>query len=219
MLYIVATPIGNLSDITLRALDTLRSVDYILCEDTRVSRKLLSHYEIRTPLQSLHKFSEAKKCGQVIEDLQCCKEIALISDAGTPLISDPGLKLIREVIHQNLPLTPIPGACSVITGLAASGLSSEPFQFIGFLPRKTNARKNALEGALNYKGTTITFESPHRIHKSLQALYELSPSTQIVIGRELTKKFETFLRGSVEEVLQSIEGKVLKGEIVLMIEP
>lgn len=217
MLYLVATPIGNLSDITLRALEVLKSCDYILCEDTRHSLHLLQHYHIQKPLKSFHKFNEASKEDAILEDLQTGKQIALVSDAGTPGIADPGMRLVKRCIEQNISVTPIPGASAPITALCASGLDTMRFQFIGFLPKTAGKLKAELENALQYGGTTICFESPQRLLKTLELLHHLNPHRKIAIGRELTKQFEEIKQGTAQELMQRWENKTPKGEVVLMI--
>jgi 16S rRNA (cytidine1402-2'-O)-methyltransferase len=218
VLYLVATPIGNLKDITLRAIETLHSCDYILCEDTRHSLILLKHISIQKPLVSFHRFSEASKEDQVIQDLISGKTICLISDAGTPGISDPGARLVQRCAKEEIEVIPIPGACAAITAICASGLNTDRFQFVGFLPRQTNALKNTLKEILLYPAATISYESPERIEKVLRLIHELAPNRQIVIGRELTKKFEEFLRGTAKSILDEHGEKKFKGEIVLMID-
>lgn len=217
MLYLVATPIGNLSDITLRALETLKACDYILCEDTRHSLILLKHYEIHKPLKSFHKFSESAKETEILQDLAAGKMIALISDAGTPGISDPGTMLVQSCIQQNIPVVAIPGPCAAVTALSCSGLSTERFQFFGFLPRKTNELQRALKEILTYPGTTICYESPHRILETLEVLQQLAPERLLVVGRELTKKFEEIRRGTAHDLLTHWNTHSVKGEFVLMI--
>jgi 16S rRNA (cytidine1402-2'-O)-methyltransferase len=217
MLYLIATPIGNLKDITLRALETLKECDLILCEDTRVSKNLLIHYQIEKPLKSFHQFNEASQEEQIIEKIKNGASIALISDAGTPGISDPGSRLVQRCRQENLPVTSLPGPCAAITAISGSGLSTNQFQFVGFLPRKEGALKEILVNALMYSGTTICYESPRRLVQTLQLLQQLSPEKQIVVGRELTKKFEEYRSGSVAEVLDYFQKGEIKGEIVLLI--
>lgn len=217
MLYIVSTPIGNLSDITLRAIETLKSVDYILCEDTRHTIHLLKHYNIEKPLKSFHKFNETAKEKSVIEDLLNGSHIALVSDAGTPGISDPGERLIQECIEQNINIEVIPGPCALISALSLSGLTTTPFQFLGFLPKKKNALSLILSNALKYPGTSIFYESPFRLKEVLSLLHTLKEKAHIVVARELTKKFEEVVRGSPETLLHYFESNTLKGEIVLLI--
>ena len=216
MLYIVSTPIGNLQDITLRALDVLKRVDYILCEDTRHSSKLLTHFEISKPLVSFHLFNERERQDKVLEDLQQGKQIALISDAGTPLIADPGFTLIQECRAHNIPLTSVPGPVALIAALTVSGCSPLPFQFIGFLPKKENELKEFLSNALEYAGTTICYESPNRVHKTLSVLQQIDPDQKVVIARELTKHYETIISGTAAEL--ATQTKELLGEVVLLFE-
>ena len=217
MLYVVSTPIGNLSDITLRAIETLKKCDYILCEDTRHSATLLNHYEIKKPLKSFHKFNELTKQDQIIADLNKGLNIALISDAGTPGISDPGEKLIHACIEQNLTVTPIPGACAAISALCCSGLDTSLFQFIGFLPKKAGELKKTLQSVLQYDGTTICYESPNRLLEVLETLHSLDPSRKIVLAREITKIHEEFVRGSPQTLINHWNNSPQKGEVVLLI--
>jgi 16S rRNA (cytidine1402-2'-O)-methyltransferase len=214
MLYLIATPIGNLGDLTYRAVEILKTCDLILCEDTRHSAVLLAHYEIRKPLKSYHQFNESEREEQILGELRNGKTIALISDAGTPGICDPGEQLVKRCIEENLPFTALPGPCAIITALTLSGMDTLPFQFIGFLPKKTSEIRKALQEALLYPGTTICYETPHRITETLEILKELAPTRKVAIARELTKKFEECLRGTPEELLPH----TFKGEIVLLIE-
>lgn len=218
MLYLVATPIGNLADITLRAIETLKLVDYILCEDTRHSKPLLAHYAISTPLKSYHKFNLKEKEGDILTDLRAGKKIALISDAGTPAICDPGEELVAACVQAHIPVQAIPGPCAVIAALISSGFATNPFQFRGFLPRKANELKQELHAILNYAGTSICYESAQRLQEVLNLLQEIAPARQIAVARELTKKFEELIRGSSEEILHHFSSHTLKGEIVLLIE-
>ncbi len=217
MLYLVATPIGNLKDLTYRAVETFKTCDYILCEDTRHSLSLLSHYDIHKPLRSFHKFSEASKEDEVIQDLQNGKVVVLISDAGTPGISDPGSRLVERCAKENLPVTAIPGPCAAILAISCSGLSTDRFQFVGFLPKKSKELQLTLQEILGYLGTTICYESPHRLLDVLETLKELAPHRKLVVARELTKKFEEVRRGTAEELHAYWVTNPLKGEIVLMI--
>lgn len=217
MLFIIATPIGNLSDITYRAIETLKNCDYLLCEDTRHSRVLLQHYDIAKPLHSFHKFSESSKQDGVIQDLLQGQTIGLISDAGTPGISDPGTQLIQACIEHDIKVVAIPGPCAAITALCCSGLDTDRFQFIGFLPRKSGELQRALKEILTYQGSSICYESPHRLIDVLQALHTLAPQRPLVVARELTKKFEEIKRGTAQDLLQYWKDAILKGEIVLMI--
>lgn len=218
MLYLVATPIGNLKDITLRALDVLRSSDYILCEDTRHTRILTGHYSIATPLKSYHKFSEASKENEILEDLKNGKTIALVSDAGTPGISDPGTRLVKACVENDLRVCSIPGPCAAIAALSCSGLPTEHFQFFGFLPRKANELKQTLTAILSSPHTTICYESPHRLKAFLKIMHGLDAERKLVIAREITKLYEETLRGTASELLKFWEEKAVKGEIVLLIE-
>jgi len=213
MLYLISTPIGNLEDVTIRAISTLKEVDLILCEDTRRSSILFKKYQIDTPYQSFHKFNEQKKEEYILEMLINGKSIALVSDAGTPLINDPGLNLIKNCRKRNIKFTAIPGACSVIDALVVSGLTAVPFQFVGFLPKKGHF----LNKLLYYPGTTIAFESPNRLKSTISTINELDPKREIVIARELTKKFEEIISGNPNEILLFLEKQKQLGEIVLLI--
>lgn len=217
MLYIVATPIGNLSDITLRAIEILKNCDYILCEDTRHSLHLLQHYSIQKPLKSYHKFSEAKNEDWIITDLENGKNIALISDAGTPAIADPGARLVKRCKELSIEVCPIPGPCAAITALCCSGFNTDRFQFVGFLPKKISELCGVLAEYLEFSGTTIAYESPKRILEVVEVLSQLAPKREIAIARELTKKFEEIVRGSSLDVLNELRDKTILGEIVLLI--
>lgn len=217
MLYLVATPIGNLSDISYRAVETLKECDYILCEDTRHSQILLKHYHIQKPLKSFHQFSEASKEDAVIKDLKEGKQIALISDAGTPAISDPGSRIVKRCREEDLKVTAIPGPCAAIAALCCSGLDTDLFQFCGFLPKKSSQLKETLIEILNYDGTTICYESPRRILSVLKQIDPLAPNRSLVIARELTKQFEEVKSGTAAELLDYWAKSPLKGEIVLLI--
>jgi 16S rRNA (cytidine1402-2'-O)-methyltransferase len=217
MLYLVSTPIGNLSDMTFRAIETLKSCDYILCEDTRHSLILLKHYEIQKPLKSFHKFSEASKENFIIEDLLAGQKIALISDAGTPGISDPGTRLVQTCLDKSIQVIAIPGPCAAITAISCSGLDTDRFQFLGFLPKKSMELERALKEILAYPGTTICYESPNRLIDVLKEIENLSPDRQLVVGRELTKKFEEFQRGTARDLIDYWQSHPLKGEIVLLV--
>jgi len=217
MLYVVATPIGNLADITYRAVDILKQCDYILCEDTRYSQLLLKHYDIHKPLKSFHKFSERAKQAEILEDLAKGISIALISDAGTPGISDPGSRLIQECISNKIKVKAIPGPCAAIVALSCSGLPTDRFQFVGFLPKKKGELIQTLQELLTYSGTTICYESPHRLLKVLACMLELDPDRMLCVARELTKKFEEVRRGPAQELIDSWAETTIKGEIVLLI--
>jgi 16S rRNA (cytidine1402-2'-O)-methyltransferase len=217
MLYVVATPIGNLSDITLRALEILKSADVIAAEDTRHSGILLNHFGIKKPLISYHEHNEAMRTAQLAERIAAGENVALITDAGMPGLSDPGARLIGECIKRDLPFTIIPGPSSILTALAGSGLSMEKFCFRGFLPVKSGKRGRELRVAAERDETTIFFESPYRLTKTLAACIELMPNRSLCVARELTKKFEEFRRGTAAELLAHYEAHPPKGEIVLII--
>jgi 16S rRNA (cytidine1402-2'-O)-methyltransferase len=217
MLYVVATPIGNLGDITLRALEVLRDVDLVAAEDTRHSGILLKHYKIDKPFISYHEHNEAMRTAQLVERLAAGENIALITDAGMPGLSDPGARLIRECIKRELPFTIIPGPSSILTALLGSGFSMEKFCFRGFLPVKSGRKERELRAAAEREDTTIFFESPYRLAKTLKACVEIMPDRQLCVARELTKKFEEFRRGGAAELLTHYEAKPPKGEIVLVI--
>ncbi|MDD5341518.1 MAG: 16S rRNA (cytidine(1402)-2'-O)-methyltransferase [Patescibacteria group bacterium] len=218
-LYIVATPIGNLEDISFRAIRILKEVNFILCEDTRVTRILLDRHEIKTPTISYFQHSGMAKVNQIIDLLKQGKDLALVSDAGTPGISDPGNKLIELVLQEipELKIEPIPGACAAISALSISGLPTDKFVFYGFLPHK-KGKETILKEIINNKFTSVFYESTHRILKTLNKLKELGlGDKQVVVCRELTKKFETIYRGNIEEVLNKLEKDVTKGEFVVVI--
>ena len=217
MLYVVATPIGNLGDITLRALEVLKDVDFVAAEDTRHSGMLLKHYKIDKSLISYHEHNEAMRTAQLAERLAAGENVALITDAGTPGLSDPGARLIRECIKRELPFTIIPGPSSILTALVGSGFSAEKFFFAGFLPNKSGGRERELRAAAARAETTIHFESPYRLTKTLKACIDILPDRQLCVARELTKKFEEFRRGTAAELLAHYEVKPPKGEIVLLI--
>src|SRR5213078_2964897 len=217
MLYVVATPIGNLGDITLRALEILKDVDLVAAEDTRHSGILLKRYQIHKPLVSFHEHNEAMRTAQLVERLGAGEKIALITDAGTPGVSDPGARLIRECIKRELPFTIIPGASSISTALVGSGFSAERFFFGGFLPIKSGQRERELRAAATREVTSIFFESPYRLTKTLKASIDILQDRQLCVARELTKKFEEFRRGTATELLAHYEAHLPKGEIVLVI--
>ncbi len=219
-LYIVATPIGNLADITFRAVETLKNVDLIAAEDTRHSGKLLQHYDIDTPMFSLHEHNEKVKYKTLIDKLQQGKSIALISDAGTPLISDPGYRLVREAVKLDIQVVPIPGVSAIISALSVSGLPSDHFTFEGFLPAKEYARKKALEKLINETRTMIFYESPHRVMVMLNSLLEVfGGDREIVVARELTKRFESIRAGQLQSIIDwfSENPEKQKGEFVVLV--
>ena len=217
MLFVVATPIGNLADITLRAIETLRSADLIAAEDTRHSSILLKHHGIHKPTVSYHQHNEAKRTAELMERLEQQQNIVLITDAGTPGLSDPGARLIRECINREIPFTIIPGPSAILTGLVGSGFDMDKFCFRGFLPVKSGQRERELREAAERTETTVFFESPYRLVKTLTACTEILSHRQICVARELTKKFEEFRRGPAAGLLEHYEARPPKGEIVLVI--
>lgn len=217
MLFLVATPIGHLADFSKRAITTLQECDLILCEDTRHSRVLLQAYAIDKPLAAFHQFNEKGREEEILQKLEEGKQIALLSDAGTPLISDPGCSLVQACIKRGLPFTAIPGPCSVIQALVLSGFEAARFQFIGFLPRTKGDCTEALHHALFYPGTTIAFESPQRLVDSLEIISSLDPNREVAIARELTKTYEECLRGTAVELIAHFQAIPPRGEIVLLL--
>ena len=217
MLSLVATPIGNLGDITLRALETLKSADVIACEDTRHSLILLRHYGIAKPLVSYHEHNEARRTAELIEELAAGRHVAVISDAGLPGINDPGHRLLRACIERGLPYTILPGPSSVLTALIGSGFEAEAFYFGGFLPVKSGQRERVLLGAAARVETSIFFESPYRLIKSLAVCAQHFPERELCVARELTKTYEEFRKGRAPELLAHYSAKTVKGEIVLVI--
>lgn len=218
-LYIVATPIGNLEDISQRALFVLEEVDLILCEDTRITQKLLNHFEIKTPTLSYHQHSKITKINEIIKELEQGKNIALVSDAGTPGVSDPGNKLIEEVTNKlknDIKIIPIPGASAVVTIASISGFPMEKFCFMGFPPSK-NKRKKFFKEVINLNYPVVLYESPHRIIKTLEDLKNTNAKLNIVVGRELTKLFETIYRGNIKEVIEKLKKDKIKGEFTIVI--
>lgn len=220
-LYLVATPIGNLEDITLRALRVLKQADLIACEDTRQTQKLLNHFGIENPTISYHEHNEASRAAELIERLTAGGRIAVVSDAGTPGISDPGFRLVSLAIERGIPVIPVPGPAAFVTALVASGLPIESFAFRGFLPPKTGARRRVLERVRECLQTQVFYEAPHRIRETLEDVVAvLGPARHVVLARELTKIHEEFLRGAAAEVLAAVKNRSeLKGEIVLLIGP
>ena len=216
ILYIVATPIGNLEDITLRAINILKKVDLIAAEDTRHTLKLLNHLEISKPLISYHRHNEDVKTDILIKELKQGKEIALVSDAGTPGICDPGEEVIKKCIEEEIPIVPIPGACAMINALICSGLDTKEFVFIGFLPLNKKNRKEKLEEIKITTKTMILYEAPHKLETTLKDLKEIIGDRKIVLARELTKIHEEYIRENIEVLIE--RAKDLKGEIVLIIE-
>lgn len=218
MLYLIATPIGNLGDITLRALETLRAVDVVAAEDTRHSGHLLRHFQIEKPLVSYHQHNEARRTAELIEQLAAGRNVAVITDAGMPGISDPGHRLLRACIERGLPYTVIPGPSAVLTALLGSGFGAGTFTFAGFLPVKSGQRERALRAAAARPETTVFFESPYRLVKTLEASAQIMPERRICVARELTKTFEEYRKGVAAELLTHYTAHLPKGEIVVVIE-
>jgi 16S rRNA (cytidine1402-2'-O)-methyltransferase len=214
----IPTPIGNRADITLRAIDVLKNADLIACEDTRHSRPLLLHHDIDRPLISLHDHNEVQRIGELITKAQQGLLIAAISDAGMPLISDPGYKLLQACIEEDIPYTVLPGPSAVITALAGSGFPCHSFRFDGFLPVKKGKRRKSLEDAIESDATAMFFESPHRIISTMEILAEINPNVKVCVARELSKKFETYHRDTAENLLSQFQNKKPKGEIVILID-
>ena len=218
ILYLCATPIGNLQDMTPRVVETLREVDLIAAEDTRNSIKLLNHFEIKTPMTSYHEFNKVEKALYLVEQLQMGKNIALITDAGTPAISDPGEVLVRECQKANIKVTSLPGACALITALTLSGLNTRRFCMEGFLPADKKEKKEILEELKEESRTMILYEAPHRLTKTLAELYELLGNRELALCRELTKKFETVFKTTLKDAISYYEENEPRGEYVLVIE-
>lgn len=218
-LYLVATPIGNLEDITLRALRVLRECDVVAAEDTRRTGQLLRHFDLRKPMLSYFKFNEARRSEEILDRLRAGETVALVTDAGTPGISDPGERVVRTVIAADFRVESVPGPCALVAALTASGLPTEEFHYVGFLPHKSGQRRRRLEGMAALPGTLVLYESPHRIEKLLGELVEVMPERQVVVARELTKRFEEFLRGTPGELLEVARKRRLKGEFVVLVGP
>ena len=215
-LFVVGTPIGNLEDVTLRAISTLQSVDIILAEDTRNSKKLLDAHKIETKMISYHEHSNDKEIKKIIDLLLEGRDLALISDAGTPTISDPGYGLIRDCIKHDIVIVPIPGVSAITAAMSVSGLPSDSFTFIGFLPQK-KGRLKKIELLKNIENTVILFESPYRLEKTLNQLLDHLGNRSVVVGRELTKLYEEVIRGNLTDVIKYFSKSKVKGEIVIMI--
>jgi 16S rRNA (cytidine1402-2'-O)-methyltransferase len=217
-LYVVATPIGNLADITHRALLVLMSVDVIACEDTRHTRKLLQHYGIATKTVSYHEHNEKQRSEQLIDALQKGSDVAVVSDAGTPAISDPGFRLVRSAIENNITVVPVPGASALITALVAAGLPTDEFFFAGFLPSRTGARQSRLHELASIPATLIFYEAPHRLASTLKDMYSILGEREAVVARELTKLHEELRRGKLSELAEHYSREEARGEIVLVID-
>jgi 16S rRNA (cytidine1402-2'-O)-methyltransferase len=216
-LYLVATPIGNLEDITLRALRTLGECDVVAAEDTRRTGQLLKHFGISKPLLSYFQFNEAKRSEEIIERLRRGEKVALVTDAGSPGISDPGERVVKAAIAAGLRVESVPGPCALVAALTASGLPTEEFHFIGFLPHKSGQRRRQLERLKGFAGTILLYESPYRIEKLLLELHDVFPGRPVVLARELTKKFEEYLRGTPAELLEVVRKRSRKGEFVVLV--
>ena len=217
-LYVVATPIGNLEDMTYRAVRVLREAGVIACEDTRHTAKLLAHYGIEKPTVSYHEHNEAARAEELVKRLEQGVDIAQVSDAGMPGISDPGYRVIKLAIERGIQVVPVPGPSAAIAALAASGLPTDSFQFIGFLPARSGERRTMLESLRETEQTTVVYEAPHRLVEAMRDVVEiLGPQRPLVVARELTKIHEEFLRGSAAEVLEQVQRREVKGEITLVI--
>jgi 16S rRNA (cytidine1402-2'-O)-methyltransferase len=219
ILYLVATPIGNLEDITLRAVRTLKESDVIACEDTRHSELLFRHLGFHKPLVRYNEHTHGFASEKILRYLEEGKKVCLVTDAGTPAISDPGVRLVRIVVEKGFTVIPIPGPSALTAALSASGVAQDGFTFLGFLPRRPGRARRELQEALGSGKTTVLFESPFRVKKTLKLVGELCPQAWIVVGRELTKIHEEFIRGNLETVQKQLETRPEKGEFVLMIEP
>lgn len=218
-LYLVATPIGNLLDITLRALHVLRHCHIIAAEDTRHTRILLQFHGISKPLLSCHKFNERKRVDEILQRLQSGQTVALVTDAGTPGISDPGQRIVRAALDAGFAVVPVPGPCALIAAISASGLPTNEFHFLGFLPHKPGRRLRMLKQLSTLPGTLILYESPYRVLCLIEELAALCPDRQIVVAREITKKFEEFIRGTPNTILEHFRANPPRGEFVVMIAP
>lgn len=217
-LYIVPTPIGNLEDVTFRAVRVLKEVDLIAAEDTRHSQVLLNHYDIRTPVTSYHEHNERSKARELVEQLRHGTSIALLTDAGTPMISDPGYRLVIEAIGAGVQIVPLPGPSAVTAALSAAGLPTDRFGFEGFLPAKKSARRSALQALKDDTRTLIFYEAPHRLKETLADMAEIFGNREVAIGREISKVHEEFLRGAIREILAKVEQQNVMGEITLVVQ-
>lgn len=218
-LYIVATPVGNLEDMTYRAVRILGEVDLIAAEDTRHSLKLLNHFNISKPLTSYFDHNQQVKGERILNALRQGKSVALISDAGTPCVSDPGFQLVRDAVDEGIRVVPIPGACAAIAALSASGLASDTFTFAGFPPSRQGKRRAFLDNLAGLPGTILLYEAPHRLEECLRDMLETLGDRRIVVARELTKIHEEFIRGTVSQVMSAISGEKVRGEIVILVTP
>lgn len=219
MLYLVPTPIGNLEDITLRALSILKDVDAIICEDSRVTNKLLNYYQIKKSLYVYNDHSDIVQRQKIIDKLLQGKKLALVSDAGTPLIADPGFKLLKEIKKNSIEIISLPGACSLITALISSGMPTDKFMFLGFMANKKISRSNQLKELKHYNMSMIFFESPKRLIATLNDMKEIFKGREVCVIRELTKKFEEIITGSFDFLIEHYNFKIIKGEIIIIISP
>jgi 16S rRNA (cytidine1402-2'-O)-methyltransferase len=218
-LYLVATPIGNLEDITLRALRVLRECDVVAAEDTRHSGRLLQHFGISKPMLSYFQFNESRRSEEILERLRRGEKVALVTDAGSPGISDPGERVVAAALAAGLRVEPVPGPCALVAALTASGLPADEFHFVGFLPHKSGQRQRQLEALRTVPGTLVFYESPYRVVKLLEEIATLYPMRKLVLARELTKKFEEFRSGRAGPLLEEIRAKAPKGEFVVLLGP
>jgi len=218
-LYVVGTPIGNLEDITLRALNTLKTSDLIACEDTRRTQKLLNHYEIRTRSISYHEHNEMTRAPELVLQMEQGSVISLVSDAGSPVLSDPGFRLVHLAVRHRIPVVPVPGPSAMVAALTAAGLPMNEFIFTGFLPAKKSARRKVLTGLAPFEKTIVLYEAPHRIVESLRDVHDILGDREIVIAREVTKIHEEFLRGSVAEIRSLLKKSPRKGELTVILGP
>lgn len=217
-LYLIPTPIGNLEDMTFRAIRILKEVDYIAAEDTRNSKKLCNHFEITTPLISYHEHNKEKVGSKIVEDVKKGMKVGLVSDAGMPCISDPGYELVNLCLDEGIRVVPLPGANAALTSLISSGLPTDSFLYIGFLPRQKKDKKKHLELLKGQRSTVLLYESPHRLKETLQSISEVLGNRKIVLCRELTKKFEEFLRGTVSDAIEWAVNEEIRGEFVVVLE-
>jgi len=217
-LYLVSTPIGNLEDVTMRGLRVLREVGLIAAEDTRRTRRLLDRYDIHTPMTPMHEHNERKKAPRLVAELEAGTDVALVTNAGTPNISDPGFLLVREAIEHGITVVPVPGPDALVPALAASGLATHRFVFEGFLPKRPGERRRRLEAVAGQTCTVVLYESPHRIERLVKELCDLIPDRRVVLAREITKLHEEFMRGTPRELLSDLEDQPRKGEFTVVIE-
>jgi 16S rRNA (cytidine1402-2'-O)-methyltransferase len=217
-LYIVGTPIGNLEDLSFRAVRALKEADRIACEDTRHTRRLLDHYGIDRPLVSYHEHNEKERTAELLRELEEGRNVALVSDAGTPLIADPGYRIVHAARERGIPVSPIPGASAIMAALSAGGLATDAFLFAGFLPAKAGARKRVLESWRSLEATLVFYEAPHRVVESLRAIAEVAGDRRVVVARELTKIHEEFLEGTAASIADTLEARpAIKGEFTILV--